>query len=74
MPYKLQVVVQQKTLGILSIQRLSPQAPMNHEQYELLIFSGVFVTLPMDTWQFLQKIMSSPLEIINTQQVVEKPT
>ena len=36
LPYKLQVVTQRKTLGILSIQQLRSQVPMNREQYELL--------------------------------------
>jgi len=53
MPYKLEVAIQQKTLGILRIELLSSQAHMNHKHYELLIASSVFETLPKKTQDFL---------------------
>ena len=38
---------------------------MNHEHYELLIASLVFETLPKETQDFLQNIMSVPTEAID---------
>ena len=61
-PYKLQVVVQRKTLGILRIELLSSQAPMNREFFKTLTFSN----FPETTWALLESIMSTPAEIINT--------
>jgi len=67
MPYKLQVAIQRKTLGILRIDLLSSQAHMNCEHYELLIASSVFETLPKETQEFLQSIMSTPATAIDTE-------
>jgi len=67
MPYKLQVAIQQKTLGILRIDLLSSQAHMNCEHYELLIAISVFETLPKETQEFLQNIMSTPATTIDTE-------
>ena len=66
-PYKLQVVVQRKTLGISRIELLSSQAHMNRKHYKLLIASSVFETLSKETREFLHNIMSAPIESIDTE-------
>jgi len=47
--YKLKIVAQQKTLGILRIEVLRSQAHMNRENFEVLLASSVFETLPKET-------------------------
>jgi len=47
-PYKSQVVVQRKTLGILKIQLLRYQVCMDLMTFEALRASSVFETLPKE--------------------------
>ena len=56
--YKLQRVAQWKALGILRIDVLRYQEHMNHENFEVLIVSSVFETLPKETQDILIRMMS----------------
>lgn len=40
---------------------------MNHEHFKVMIASSVFETLPKETQEFLQNIMSMPTEAIDTE-------
>ena len=68
-PYKLQVDVQWKTLGILRIELLRSQAPMNHEFFEALIANLAFEKLPQATQELLNSIISAPTEAMDTEAV-----
>lgn len=43
---------------------LSSQAHMNHENFEVLLASAVFETLPKETQELLHSIMSMPTEVM----------
>jgi len=70
--YKLQVVSQRKTLGILRIELLSSQAHMNHETFELLLASSVFQTMPQANQDLLCSIMSMPTEAMSVEAATTK--
>lgn len=59
MPYKLEVVVQRKTLGILRIELLRSQAPMNQEFFEAFKETPAFENLPETSQALLESIMSA---------------
>ena len=63
MPYKLQVVVQQKTLGILRIELLSSQAPMNQEFFEDFKDTPTFENLPKASGALLEALCQRPQKL-----------
>lgn len=60
---------QQKTLSILKIELLSPQAHMNYEFFQALIASSMFEKLPEVTQELLNSIMSIPVEAMDIEVV-----
>jgi len=69
MPYKLQVDSQPKKLGILRIELLSSKAHLNHKNFEALLASLVFETMPKETQELLHSVMSTLAEAMDTEAV-----
>ena len=71
-PYKLQVVAERNTLGILRIELLGSQAHMNNENFEALLASLVFEMFPKETQELLHSIMSMLAEAMDTEAMIAK--
>jgi len=69
MPYKLQVAVQWKTLGILRIELLHFQVHMNCESFQDLIATLAFEQLSKETQALVNSIMSTLVGAMNTKWV-----
>jgi len=68
-PYKLQVVVQRKTLRILRIGLLRSQVHMSYELFQDLVVSPAFEQFSKETRELVNGIMSTRAEAMNTEEV-----